>query len=279
MAENPVRHFETFENAAATIIYTFPQDNREDRSDQRFRRAGRALLGADYEHDFLGLAPAPKALGTERVRFTIWGTSASNADTLFEEAIQKLVGIGKGKLWSIDENSVRRWCWARLEGRPSYAVTVDQFYNIPVSCRFTRYSDWYAASATTASPSVAASGTTVLTNDGNAPVKGQSGLVFILKGSRSLASNVGLTNTTTGESIASTRDLTTTSQWLRIDCERQAVEYSANSGGSWADDYALVTLPATQVGFMTLDPGANTIRADHTGAAVTLDSTFRDTYG
>jgi hypothetical protein len=88
-----------------------------------------------------------------------------------------------------------------------------------------------------------------------------------------------LENLTNGWSISTTRDLTATTQRLRIDSARLAIEYSTNSGGSWASDWALASLGTMQAGMMRLEPGNNSMRITMGGSPnVTIAWTFYARY-
>src|SRR5690606_3825240 len=117
-----VRYLEKFESVDGLTSYTFPIDDYEYEPAQAFRRAETPAVGADYAVDFLGAAPWPKAVGEEAVRFTIWGASATDADSQFDACVATLRRIGLGRLYQVDSATTRRWCWAKLLARPSYLV-------------------------------------------------------------------------------------------------------------------------------------------------------------
>ena len=66
---------------------------------------------------------------------------------------------------------------------------------------------------------------------------------------------------------------------LRLDTERGQVLWSDTNGATYADDYALVTLGATQVGLMQLEPGANALQYSDAGSPnLTLEWSFYAPY-
>jgi hypothetical protein len=65
--------------------------------------------------------------------------------------------------------------------------------------------------------------------------------------------------------ISSTRDAVSANSELRIITEQHRIQFSDNDGVSYTDDYALATIPATQVSMMELQPGTNPMRYTNTG--------------
>ncbi|MCC6381819.1 MAG: hypothetical protein IT304_04880 [Dehalococcoidia bacterium] len=254
-----VRYLEKFESVDGLMSYAFPVDDYEYEPSQAFRRAEAPVVGADYAVDFLGAAPWPKAVGEEALRFTIWGTSAADADGQFDDSVTTLRRIGLGKLYQLDSVTTRRWCWAKLLARPSYQVDVNGCFNVPVTLRFARYSDWFAAAPTTGSVTITTSPYPLtITNPGNAPARFA---VFRLRANAASGfTNPSLTNLTNGYSFASSRDAVSVDSELKVDTERMQVLWSDTNGAVYADDYALVTLGPTQVGFMQLEPGPNAMQ-------------------
>lgn len=255
-----LRYAEKFESVDTLLSYTFPGDNLEYQASQDYRASLANVIGADYAHDHLSAVPWTKDVGEEAVRFEIWKTTAAEADTEFDSFVGTCRRIGTGKLYALDQAGARRWCYAKLRGRPSYIVTVDQYVNMPVEATFIRLSDWFDETATTGSQSLSASPTTFsITNPGNARVR--IGLVFRLRANATGGfTDPTLENITTGESVTSSRDAASANSELRITPERMAVEYSNDNGSTYADDYTLVTLGATQATLIELEPGVNQMR-------------------
>lgn len=256
MTIDPTRHADRFTDAGLTEIYEFPVDDYEYEPSQDYREVTSAIAGANYAWDFAAAGAWAKEVGEEPVRFTIWGSSAADADTKFEEAIGKLRRIGLGKLWTIDAAGARRWAWAKLRSRPSYRVGVDDFWTIQVEAVFARFSDWYNESPITGSQAISSSPTSwPITLPGNA----RSGYVLFRLRSNSATgfTNPVLTNLTTGQSVSSSRDAASANSELKIDNERMSVEYSNDDGVTYTPDYDLVSLGPTQAVLMELDPGEN----------------------
>lgn len=273
-----VRYLEKFESADGVVGYAFPPDDYEYQPEQGFRRSEASAVGADYAIDFAGGAPWPKAVAEEAVRFTIWGASAADADAQFDACLASLRNIGLGRLFAVDAASDRRWCWAKLLARPSYQVDVNGYFNVPVTLRFARYSDWFAATPETGSVVIASSPHSfTITNPGNAPARF---VVFRLRANAAAGfTNPSLLNLTNGYSFASSRDAVSVDSELRLDTERMQVLWSSTNGAVYADDYALVSLGPTQVGLMQLEPGPNAVQyADGGAPHLDLEWSFHAPY-
>jgi len=251
-----IRYLEKFVSADGLTSYTFPADDYEHEAEQGYREASAAVVGADYAHDFAGAAPWPKGVADEAVRFTIWGSSEADAEDQFDECASTLRKIGRGKLYALASDGSRRWAWAKLAGRPTYSTRVDDMFNIPVAVRFRRFSDWLGEDLETGSQAIAATPTQFsISNPGNAPVYAA---VFRLRSNGAAGfTNPSLTNLTNGYSVSSTRDAANGNSELKIDAGAARVLWSTDDGANYADDYALATLGALQVGLMRLEPGSN----------------------
>ena len=246
------RFLEKFESDGASISYTFPLGRYEWQSTQPFRSAYRSVVGASYAHDFYGALPYPKDVGIETVRAILEASSTANLDTAVDNLKEELVNIGRGKLYTLTDASVRRWAWAKLLDMPEFRVGVGMGISPhqPVIIRFARFGDWRHATATEDTQTCDEDPEAfTITNPGNAPVYDA---VFTIEANTAGGfSNLVITNSTTGYSITTTRDSAADTDEIVIDCGKGTFEYNG------ADDYATVTLGATQVGFMRLDPGSN----------------------
>lgn len=280
-----VRYAEKFEALDASVSQLFPDSNMVYTPSQSYREALAPAGGADYAHDFAGYGRWAKEAAIEEVRGVIWGTSGANADSQFDDLVSKCASIGMGKLFVIDQSGARRWAYAKISARPGYQADPDSLYNIPYVVRFYRLSDWFATALTSASSAVAVNYESfVLNNAGNAPVK--TGLVFQLTATAPAGfSDVRITNITTGESIRWRGSARWSGAVLRIDNSDLSVRLDADAGlvvgdstsfvgdggvggpDIQMDAYPLVELGPTQGGFITLDPGNNTIVIQVEGTA------------
>jgi hypothetical protein len=240
------------------LSYTFPLKRYEYTDEQPVRTAYGAAVGASYSHDYLGSARSPKGNAKSNVRFFALETSTALLDAEIDELRSKLYEIGLGKVWTLGADATRRWAYARLEAMPEILVAVGQTVHMPTAAQFARLSDWYDESVTTVTGAITtATGYLTVTNPGNATV--YNAIIRIRSSSAAGFTNPGVTNLRTGESFSSTRDAASTSDELKIDCGALTVGYSANDGASYADDMAVFTRGADQVGFMTFPPGQSTI--------------------
>lgn len=265
---------EKFEDTSGTQSYSFPQDDYGYEAAQALRVADAVSIGADYAHDHLGGLRWAKGVGEEAVRFAIWGADADTAMDAFDDCARRLLNIGRGKLFVLFPDGSRRWCWAKVVERPSYMVEAETLFKLAVAVRLRRYSDWYSTTATTGSQVVNATPTSwTITNAGNTRV---TAAVFRLRSSGATGfTNPRLENVTTGEQIDSSRDAASANDELKIDCGRMQVLRSTDDGATYSDDYANVTLPATQVDLLTLEPGDNTIRYTDGGTpSLTIEWSF-----
>lgn len=258
MADAP-RFAEKFVSRDGLLSYSFPGDNLEYQAAQEYRRAEGVAVGADYAHDYAGGLAWPRAVGEERVRFTIWATSSADADTAFDSCASTLRRAGLGKLYIVDSAGNERWCYAKLQGRPSYTVNQDSYFDLEVECVFARYSNWKSTTLTTGTATITTSPQSfTINNPGNARVEA---IVFRLRANTATGfNNPSLTNTTTLHSFSTTRDAASANSEVKVDCERNTVTYSNDDGSSYTDDYANFSYGATQVAFMVFDPGDNTVQ-------------------
>lgn len=248
------RFAEKFENSGGSVTQTFPTRLYEWESSQDLRTPSASLTGAHYDLDLLGSVIGLKASARERLRFVISNLTVATIETDFDTLKQKIYSIGQGKLYVINSaGSARRWAWARPTILPSSIIQVGQPRILTVSAlEFRRDSDWYDTTITNEGEVLNADpDTVVISNAGNAPV---FNAIITLKGT---FTNPSITSSTTGFSFSSTRDGSAAAHWLKIDCGRGTVEFSTDSGATYADDMPNFTRGASQVGFMRIDPGDN----------------------
>lgn len=263
------RYLEKFESTDASDTYSFPLVAYEWTPNQDLIGSLTQIIGSyPYDHQEAGMRK--KAGAPERVSFKLVGTPTA-ITTAWDTLVSTLVEIGYGKLFTKDPDGSRRWAYARLIKVPSRQVNFHRI--LQVSVEFVRLSDWYASSSTTGSQKLSATPTNFnITNTGNA----RTGYVTFRLRSDNAGANLGfvnpsLTNSTTGQSVASTRDNANANSELRIDTHLHQVRFSSNNGSSYADDMALVTLGTTQTALIELAPGVNAFVYANTG---TPDSTL-----
>lgn len=250
-----LRYVEKFENIAGTISYTFSLHGMEAQFEQTLRAPRGIGVGANYAHDHLGYGISPKDPGRIRVRCISVETTEALLEAELDEARAECYRIGLGYLYRLDsDGSTRRRCLARLESMPGWTRTVGQFVHAPLMFDFVQLSDWMATTATTGSQTIDTPLESVTVNNpGNLPV---TSVVWRLRNNGTArASRPVLFNTTTGQYMASLRQMLSADQEVYIDTETLAVRWSENDGAGYANDYSNF---AGQP--LRLNPGDNTIR-------------------
>ena len=141
-----IRYPQSFESPDGSDVVLFPVHLLEYEPVESYRMTTAPIMG-DYAFDLSGSSPWRKALAEENVRFTILarGNREQDADDQYDELVAKCRRIGRGKLWSLDADGNRRWCYAKLSGKPSKQVSFERPYWMPVEATFQRFSDWYGA--------------------------------------------------------------------------------------------------------------------------------------
>lgn len=250
-----------------TTVYTFGIASFESQTSQSLRRASVVAAGAHYALDLLGTAPGLKANAIVRVRYVVEGVYTA-LDSAVDEAKSELQEIGSGKLWSADANGDNlRWRYARLTAMPDVVVNVGQLGFQPLIAEFECSSDEFDDTLTEEGEAINADpDTIVVTNAGNASVR--NAIITI----RGTFTNPSVSNVTSGYAFSSTRDGSAAAHWLKIDCGKGTVEFSTDSGATYADDMTLFTRGNNQVGFMKLSPGDNTFEITGcNGATIDVD--------
>lgn len=263
--------FTTFATGGGLMTYQWADQ-------QPLRTAFQNLVGADYGFDLIGAGAAPKANAKEVITVLVSQATGLAVDTSFETMRSNLRKIGQGKLYTIDDSAVLRWAYARPTAMPKVTITNNNRITTMVQLEFERMSDWFANALTTVTTSITSNGQTfVLTNNGNAPVRF---IEFVVKGPT--YNHPKLTNQTDGNiNWQSNRVGSLAAHWLDVDSglNRVAARFSTDSGATYADDFANLVLPAGQVPFFELLPGANTIRYnDNATPTATIVSTFYDSF-
>lgn len=227
--------------------YTFPLNRYEWEESQSVRTPRQLISGAPGAFDMLGNEASIKDIRQERLRFMLTGTTTAN-DTAFDLMKKVLHGGGRGKLWLVDDNSVRRWTWGRLQEMPSVQVSYRSPILQPAILGLVADPDFFDENATESE--AAATGTVTITNPGNQRVYNA---VLTLRGT---ATNPVITNTTNGYVLSTTRDIASDLQRIRFDAGRDEVKY-ASDGSSFADDYSQFQRQSGQIQLFVLEPGDN----------------------
>lgn len=252
---------EKFTSVSGAVSYTFPLKAYEWESVESLRTAFLESVGMDFAYDALHNAPSLRSVANETVRFLVVGADSTAVDTAVDSLRGNLLNIGRGKLYTIDGSSVRRWCYARLVAMPDVRVAVPAMVHVPAVVQFQRFSPWFSEAIVAGYDNIDVPGTNPMsisvTNPGNVPAK------FVAIRFRSDAAggftNPVLLNGTNGYTFSSTRDATGTESELKVDTEDLSVRYSNDNGATYADDFALFTIGPNQGSFFQLEPGVNAL--------------------
>lgn len=250
---NAIRYAEKFEGLTGTPSYTFPTEMMEYDPQQSYRQVFHQPVGASYSYDPTGTKKWPSEMGVETVRFKLYATTPDLISAAFDTMLTTLRGVGLGKLFTTNGAGERRWCYAKLAGRPEFPTGVKLPRFPQVICTFIRMSDWFGTVVT---------GTHVITTSqfvnfvvgGNAPT---SNWVLRLRSNGNPGWAAGLILSVGSTVFTTSRAATNANHELKIDNERQQVLWSTNDGSSYTDDYANVILDAAQIDFLEFGPGNN----------------------
>jgi hypothetical protein len=245
-----------FENIAASISYTFPLHLYEAQEEQQLRTSFSVGVGANYAHDHLGYAAAPKSPGIISIRALAKESSQANLEAEIDEARGECYRIGLGYLYRVDaDGSTTRRCLARVSAMPGMTINVNSQFGIsPMVFQFEKLSDWMADTATTGSQTIDAGNESVTVNNpGNLPV--YASIWRLRNNGTTRAEHPVLFNSTTGQYAAFNRAMNIADHELYLATGTRLVQFSDNNGSSYANDYANFAGD-----FLRLDPGNNTIK-------------------
>lgn len=271
---NP-RYLEKFESADGVTSYVFPLKRYEWQSDQDVEAPVYSAIGADYGYDPSRFGNSALNPGRETVRALIVQTTQALVDTELDNMRSKLYKAGRGKLWALDAAGVRRWAYARADRMPSFKLGIGDFLKEAVTLSFTRFSPWYQQTPTAATQVAAATPVAFnITNPGNQPAYLMQ---FRFRSNVAIGwTQFTLTNTTNNYAFTYGRAAASANDECRIDTERLSCERSVDDGVNYTDDFANLTIPATQVQFMRLEPGVNAMSIAIVGGTpnINIDYTF-----
>lgn len=162
------RVLEKFESSDGVTSLVFSLGEYEMESQQGYRGNYMPGVGLNYGFNALRNAAPVRDFARESLRFVIYEEDPATVDTT-EDSIRSILGtVGRGKLFSIDKNDVRRWSWASPQSAPSISWRAGMIFSKGISLDFMRESDWFASALTTDSRTITASPTAfTLTNPGN----------------------------------------------------------------------------------------------------------------
>lgn len=191
----------------------------------------------------------------ETVRGTLYAsTTATLSEALFRlRATLEQIGQGYLEL-EVDPGVTYRYAEARYTGI-SWQFSPDNIFHVDVVINFDRTSPWRSSATTWDEKTVTATTATQnLTYGGWARTQNIIFTLTPLDNSTPMTQPVTVTNSVTGMTFTYTRSFTVTTERARINCQAGTCEYSSDSGATWSDDGANLTIPATQDGIMDLVP-------------------------
>lgn len=260
------RYLEKFTSAdGSTIVYTFPLARYEYVSTQALRSPRLTISGAEYGFRLRGDAPSLKEVAVERVRAVFTGT-ASEQDAELDEARGDLYLGAYGKLWTLGDDSSRRWAWAELSEMPEFTVRAGENLLVGGAFGFNRFSNWFGETALSDTETVTVDGTEyVVAYAGTLP--GTRVTIRLRSNSSAGFTNPRVTNVTNGFEFETQRDAASADDEVKLDTSRPSVEYSDDDGATYSDDFGNYVLPPSTQRPLSfrLEPGNNTIKVESGG--------------
>ena len=260
-----------------------------------YRTAVMPVVGVDGAFDLHGDRRSPLDAAAADIGFRLVASCPADLQGMVDAMWGGLEGLtrdaGRRKLWRYErgDKTAPRWTWARLAARPpieralvnerhldvelSLLVPEPFFYEALTTKWLTDngYTAVTLSSAVTDEPiapdyvharfAVAATPYDfTLTNRGDV----ESRRVTFRFDSSAVNgfTNPRINNLTTGQQFDSSRDGSTASHILSVNCAPGLgrARLSTDGGTTWADDTPLLTLPSTQAVVCELAPGANAMR-------------------
>lgn len=263
----------------STTIYSFPTKRYEWEPSQAIRSPASAVLGAPYAFRHFGTAPGLRALAVERLRALAVETTNAALEDELDEMRSELYTVGLGKLWTIDADNARRWCYAELAEMPVFQLSPENKFALPVAFGFNRFSDWFGETSITHTETVTSSPDTfTVNNPGNLPATIVE--VRFRANANPGFTNPKLENTTAVQTpfgsvlytFETARDGASSNSEVRLftgsPAEAPSAKYSNDNGSSYADDFAQITIPTLhRVLAFALAPGDNSVKATIGGTA------------
>lgn len=246
---------EEFDFTASTVTVT------RLRMDQGYRSPRFYAAGQHYPARVRGFSPALRDV--RNVAATIELADFATADpAVVDAAVDELLAtchrFGLGKLWTIDDDSVRRWAWAELAAAP-FEMGPFNFIDLPLELTWAVFSDWYGETPVTGSQAVSASPTSWDITNGGSLRAGMLEVRFRAGSTGGFANNPTLANARGDQAIAFAIDAASADDEIRIRPDDDAAEYSDDDGATYSDAYDDVTLADDQAVLFELPPGVNPI--------------------
>lgn len=256
------RYLYKFESVDAAYSFTFPEYSYEYEPAQEYRTDEVLIMNKDFPLDLLKSQKLPIGNTDESASFVTLNDSLSTLDTNIDAMKAALYNGAYGYIYTIGADGSIRRAEGRLKSK-SLSLSNNP-YTLPTSINFSRYSHWGVANAINVNQAITADGQTfVVNNPGN--VVQRNLVITLVPNTAAGIVNPIITNTTLVDGInyifATTRDSAATTSRIKLDTRDPSVKWSTNSGTSYADDFPLYVIQATQIVLtFALAPGNNTLR-------------------
>lgn len=257
-----LRYLEKFTPAVLGSPISFPRYEQEWQPSSPLRLRYTTIVGASYAYNHVPGVPL-REVAEENIRFMLDAVSTQgNLEEQIDAMRSRLLLGAEGKLWMLNSDGSRRWCYAQVAALPEMIFTYRPWQKVMVQCRFFRFSDWQSENPSTGTAIITASGQTfTITNTGNIP---QPFVVLRLRANTSAGIiNPKLLNQTNGYILETARDSASVNSEIRYMTEVPKVEYSNNDGSSYADDFSQMVVQASPYKYPLLafpiEPATNTI--------------------
>lgn len=254
------RYLEKFTSYdGSSTVLTFPLETYEWSGDQPIRNAYRNVIGAHFAYDFHGTGIAPRGIANESIRTSIVKTTSALLEAEFDTLRAKVANIGLGRLYLLDTTGARRWAYARATVIPQSTLGILNTTMAPITLEFERHTDWQGETANTGSQAIVSTPHThTVANNGN--IAQRRVILRIKAASASGFVDVSILNVTNNYRINTGLSSLSADSEILIDTKRNAVEFSNDNGVTYTNAFGGVSLAATQVGLMQLEPGNNDLR-------------------
>lgn len=240
----------------------FPTRDYRVKTNAPLRTARDNVAGVSFSHSYRGLRRSIRNDRPVQIMCAIYPDVEDPAATVavwrqFQELSSRILDIGEGKLWRKNPDGSEQWCWAEATDGPTYEPPSYAGQPLVMTMKFLATSAWIGTVAVTGTVDVTSSPFDfTINNPGYAWAEGASSLVFTFQALAALGfTNPSLTNNDLALTFATSRDSSSTSSVIRVDTEREAVEF--NNGAGYSDDYVNALPPTDQAAIMALQSGVN----------------------
>jgi hypothetical protein len=259
-----------------TLGWDVPDSDYEGESSVEQTAATALAVGRDFPVALLGRGRPAVGAARETMRVTLSAATPEDGDAMWDELIRILSRVPRGVLIAQDGAGTEVEADAVLDELPTRTVAPLSWLRMPVSVSWVRLGPWHRRTDSVASATL--SGTATLLDvavGGTFPTR----RVTV----RLQASGGSIASPTISDLIRGTQvtiGLTLSGGHIvELDCEREVARRSTDGGATWTDVTAQVSVPATQVGWLALEPGSGQVRVSSASAmAGTVTLRWRDAW-